>query len=116
LAWTLFVIVCLLPAFFLQAEIGTGLKPLMVTTAFSVATVWLMSILAWPLLVGLLWTAATFAVDFLGGTRSATSDIMALGSLTALGFAALAVFAVFALRGGFSAVLQSDLSELDNDR
>jgi hypothetical protein len=128
LGWSLAVVIASLPSFAMPWPFEVHLLAAMMLLCFAVATVWLVSPLAWAVLASIVWVLASIALTALEITKSYFSDrppfpayeiasgddwAMLMLELAALAF--LGWFAVSALRGKFMPVLMSDEAEMDGE-
>lgn len=124
LGLTLVVVVAIVPLFGMPYPFEPELFSVIFVLCFSLATVWLIPIMGWPVLAGIAWIVATFALQGLKSHTSLFSGELytAFGTMDAgewigfaiacLGLAAIAAIAVAALRGRLVPLLMHDMMEM----
>lgn len=89
-----------------------NLLAVIITLSFALATIWLVPLMAWPVLGGVGWIAASIAgTGHPGFDRLDRTEIVGL-AMAAIGLVVLAIIAVAALRGKISSILLRDTAEM----
>lgn len=124
LGLTVVVVLATLPLFAMPYPFEPHLFAVIFTLCFALATVWLVPLMAWPVLGGIIWIAATIFLRGIEPTfnqftetsntgfgRLDSSDVAGL-AVAAIGLAILAWISVAALRGRMSSLLMRDTEEM----
>lgn len=128
LAWTVVVILSVLPLFGMPYPFEPHLFSIIFVLCFAVATIWLVPLMGWPVLGGIAWIAATLALQgleshtglFSGNTYTGfgTMDVgewIGFG-IVCIGLAVLAGIAIAALRGRMVSLLMRDMLKMGGRR
>ncbi len=112
LGLTAIVVLAILPLFNMPRGLQVDLLAVIITLSFALATIWLVPLMAWPVLGGVGWIAVSIAgTDHLVFDRLDRTEIVGL-AMAAIGMVVLAIIAVAALRGKISSILQRDTAEM----
>lgn len=112
LRFTVVVGLAVLPLFSMPRGLEPHMLAVMIALCFALATVWLVPLMAWPMLGGVGWIVASIAAA--GGARFehlGHAEFVKL-AMAGIGLAVLVIIAVAALRGKLTSVLARDREEM----